>query len=287
MNELRKKKRHDDVTTFETAEPNMGSDDGIKTITVKELRSNYVYMLVSFLIGIFVSTFYKQRTFSKDSSSSCEISFGHYGGTEYRSSLTRGTPKCLIESKFLKVQQHELQIEESVIHDWLFIDYHDQINVLVEAPRMESWTEPHFYVFQQTKYALEDRMSLAVVGGIVEPNEKPEAAAKREVSEEMHVVCEKIDFLGRFRADVNRGVGWTFTYLARDCHAGTVKEDGMSKSNEVGAADTEQQNLTIKSLSEILSAVKEGKFLEIKWTATVALSLLHILTQEGDRGILL
>lgn len=262
----------------------MGSDDGTKTITWREQRSKHVAMLVCFLMGVFTSNLYNKTTFSRNSSSKCDISLGHYDGAEYRSSSTRGTPKCLIESKFMKVQQHEVEIEGSIIHDWLFMDYHDQINVLVEAPHKKSWTQPHFYVFQQTKYALEDRMSLAVVGGIVEPNENPETAARREVSEEMNVICEHFHPLGRFRADVNRGAGWTFTYLARNCQEGIFREDGVDKTNEVGEPDAEQQDLTTMSLTEILSAVKDGKFLEIKWTATVALSLLHFSTLENEKG---
>lgn len=262
----------------------MGSDDGTKTITWREQRLNHVAMLSCFLVGIFVSTLYTKIALSRNSSSNCNISLGHYGGAEYRSSSTTGTPKCLIESKFMKVQQHAVQVEGSIIPDWLFMDYHDQINVLVQAPHKDAWTEPHFYVFQQTKYALEDRLSLAVVGGIVEPNENPETAARREVSEEMHVICESFHLLGRFRADVNRGAGWTFSYLATGCKAGVFREEGVDKTNEVGAPDTEHQDLTTISLADILTAVKDGKFLEIKWTATVALSLLRLSAIESEKG---
>lgn len=261
----------------------MGSDDGTKAInTWREQRINHVAMLCCFLAGLFLSSLYAKMDLSRDLSSKCDISFGHYGGGEYRSSSTKGTPKCLIESKFMKVQQHTVQVEGAIIPDWLFMDYHDQINVLVQAPHKESWKEPHFYVFQQTKYALEDRLSLAVVGGIIEPNENPETAARREVSEEMHVICEKFHLLGRFRADVNRGAGWTFSYLATNCKAGLFIEEGMDKTDEVGAPDTEHQDLTTISLTDILAAVKDGKFLEIKWTATVALSLLRWSTIESD-----
>ncbi|GAX24249.1 hypothetical protein FisN_4Lh050 [Fistulifera solaris] len=254
----------------------MGSDDGSKAMIWREYKLNHAAMVGCFVLGIFVSTLYSNITSSWDSLTKCDISLGHYGGIEYRSSSTRGTPKCLIESKFMKIQQHAVQIEGSIIPDWLFMDYHDQINVLVQAPHQESWTEPHFYVFEQTKYALEDRLSLAVVGGIVEPNENPETAARREVSEEMHVICDNFHLLGRFRADVNRGAGWTFTYLALDCKPGVFIEEGSGKENEVGAPDTEYQDLTTISLNDLQSAVLAGKFLEIKWTATVAMSLLRL-----------
>jgi ADP-ribose pyrophosphatase YjhB (NUDIX family) len=187
-----------------------------------------------------------------------------------------------VESKFLKIQQHQVAMPSAgkeartqIIDDWLFIDYHDRINVLVEAPRQSGWTEPHFYVFEQTKYALEDRMSLALVGGIVEPNELPKDAARREVSEEMHLVCNSFYFLGRYRTDVNRGGGWTSTYLARHCKPGKLNDKGLNEADEVGAPDTERQDRKIVSLTALRKAVSEAKFLEIQWSATVALAVLH------------
>jgi len=234
----------------------------------------------------------------------CVVSFGTYHGPEYVTSATMGKPKCLIESKFLKVQQHRVALttaaatsaaaaaaaskktppKSTMIDDWIFIDYHDRINVLVQAPGVG--TEPHFYVFRQTKYALEDRMSLAVVGGMVEPyqDKSPEDAARREVKEEMHLTCQTFSFLGRFRTDVNRGAGWTFTYLAKDCHPDKHESgDGKAyQADEVGVRDTERQDLKTMSLSDIRKAVMQAEFLEIQWTATVALAVLQASVTSGE-----
>ena len=92
--------------------------------------------------------------------------------------------------------------QKTLIDDWLFIDYHDRINVLVEDPE-NSEAETKFLVFRQTKYALEGRKSLAIVGGIIEPNEDATDAAAREVNEELGLDCQ-LEPLGRFRTDVNR-----------------------------------------------------------------------------------
>jgi len=169
---------------------------------------------------------YNGNTIDSDNDSECAISFGTYrGGNEYSDvrAGTVGRPKCLVESKFLKVQQHRVRVKsededgevaEEIVEDWLWIDYHDRVNVLVEAPRNrvnrtdfdEDGEEGRrFYVFEQTKYALEGRQSLAIVGGIVEPGEVPESAARREVAEELDATtCLRYQFLGRYRTDVNR-----------------------------------------------------------------------------------
>lgn len=166
--------------------------------------------------------------------------------------------------------------------DWLWIDYHDRINVVVEDERgQEALHERRFLVFEQTKYALEGRSSLAIIGGIIEPGEDPEQAARREVEEEMGgLTCANFHFLGRYRSDVNRGVGWLNSFLATDCSRRKNRNPEEAKNGnhpveEVGAADTEEQKLKSISLAEFREAALHGKFLEVQWTTTVAQALLH------------
>lgn len=243
----------------------------------------------------------------------CAISFGRYRGPQYSNAAqtVQGRGRCLVESKFLKVQQHSVQFPPAArgekqppprIDDWLWIDYHDRINVLIEAPaaddssghqQQEEEEEPHFQIFQQTKYALEGRESLAIVGGIIEPGEQPATAARREVEEESGLDCAALEFLGRYRTDVNRGMGWTHCYVAKEC---VMREESKNNekpdaavvatstaADEVGAADTERQDLKTLSLSQVRKAVQAGEFLEIQWTATVALAMLHYDDQKDGK----
>jgi ADP-ribose pyrophosphatase len=236
-------------------------------------------LMISFIFGYVLSNLqYRYRSLTN-----CAVSLGgtKYKGTQYTSQATVGTPKCLVESKFLKLQQHSVQLEGTteVIEDWLWIDYHDRINVLIEAPQSDhsdTRDEAQFIVLQQTKYALEGRTSLAIVGGIIEPGESPDNAAKREVLEETGYSCDQFHFLGRYRTDVNRGMGWTNTYVARLCTAthNQATNHETAAVDEVGKADTEQQKLITMSLTEVQEAVMAGKFLEIQWSATVALAVL-------------
>lgn len=223
-----------------------------------------------------------QRFTSLRQSKSCEISFSEYKGPTYisRESGTVGSPKCLVESKWLKLSQHNVKFPGSdvVFDDWLWIDYHDRINVLVEDKRING-QERNFLVFEQSKYALEGRKSLAIIGGVIEPGEKAEDAARREVDEEMNgLQCNKFHFLGRYRTDVNRGMGWVNGFLASDCSRETIKKDHsfeLDAEEEVGAPDTERQDLRSISLTRLREAVRNGEFIEVQWTATVALALLH------------
>jgi 8-oxo-dGTP pyrophosphatase MutT (NUDIX family) len=207
-------------------------------------------------------------------SPSCRFSFDKYTGHQYKSSETRGSI-CLVESKWMRLQKHTVQLagQSNFISDWLWIDYHDRINVLVEAPRT-SGDERQFYILEQTKYALEERKSVAIVGGIIEPGEDPTVAASREVEEELKVSCEDMIFLGRFRTDVNRGMGWVNSFLALHCRAVTSQVSSNDKS-QVGAADLERQDLKVVTLTKLIDLARKGDFLEVQWSNTVALALLH------------
>ena len=222
----------------------------------------------------------------------CLVSFGPYRGHQYTTKETTGS-KCLVESKWMRVQQHQVQFagqSSPPISDWLWIDYHDRINVLVEAPSIASTSsssssstnERQFYVFDQSKYALEGRTSMAIIGGIIEPGESPERAAMREVEEEMHVTCDQLHWLGRFRTDVNRGMGWVNSYLATQCQpmntkrsSSTSKGGGEHYKDQVGTADVERQDLRKVSMAELIANVRNGDFVEVQWSNTVALALLH------------
>ena len=75
---------------------------------------------------------------------------------------------------------------------------------------------------------------------------------------------------------VNRGMGWLNSFLATNCaKVKASKHDDMVIADEVGAPDTERQDLRTISLSELRRAARAGDFLEVQWSATVALALLH------------
>ncbi|KAL7489291.1 hypothetical protein ACHAW6_014916 [Cyclotella cf. meneghiniana] len=234
----------------------------------------------------------------------CLVSHGKYNGFVYKSSdgSSKGggmtlANQCLVQSKWMRLAQHSVQLpssnnEQKIIDDWLWIDYHDRINVLVEAPK----TIPgegggvSFLIIEQTKYALDSEMSLAVVGGIIEPTtqvdanghktqvvmpEAPLMAAQREVEEEMKITCETWVPLGKFRTDVNRGMGWVNPFLARDCSYSSNKEIAEENADIIGGADTETQKVITMSLSDVRQAVIAGRFLEVQWSNTVALAVLR------------
>ena len=235
------------------------------------------YTSIGLVVVLLIAPLFRRNA---RNSGHCTFSFGRYRGHEYKHESTVGTPICLVESRWMRIQQHAVRVGSSIIDDWLWIDYHDRINVLVED-ETQPGEERRFLVFEQSKYALEGRLSMALVGGIIEPGEDAEVAARREVAEEMRGMhCEEFHSLGRFRTDVNRGMGWVNSFLATRCSRSTKKKhsrphDSGANSEEVGAADTERQDTKSVTLRELREAAISGKFLEVQWSNTVALALLH------------
>lgn len=202
-------------------------------------KRKLILIALSILVGtLLLLSWIGSDTHQPSSSSSnnyqCKISLGTYSGTIYANpNNTTLYNKCLVESPWMRLSQHTVQLpptspstapandnkeeeEGMVIDDWLFIDYHDRINVLVAAPysqerneKGEVDSEPQFIILEQTKYALYEP-SYAIVGGIIEPGgeETPAIAAQREVNEELNIQCEQWKSLGKYRTDVNRGMGW-------------------------------------------------------------------------------
>jgi len=71
----------------------------------------------------------------------------------------------LQHSKFLVVEEHTVELPDGrIIEDWPWVITPDYINVTAVT------TEGLFLCFRQTKYSVEG-MSLAVVGGYLEPGE--------------------------------------------------------------------------------------------------------------------
>merc|ERR1712129_658789 len=75
---------------------------------------------------------------------------------------------------------------------------------------------------------------------------------------------------GAFRTDVNRGMGFCHTFLARKA----IQIDKLQKY----ADETEEMEIKYVSLQQLMKYYKQGMFKEAKWSNTVGLSLMWMLT---------
>ena len=80
-------------------------------------------------------------------------------------------------------------------------------------------------------------------------------------------------FLGRYRTAANRGGGFLYSYLLMDAIP-VIENGGTAEYLRTG--DAEEQKLLSLTKDEVTTALANGEFQEVKWTATLSLSLLHM-----------
>ncbi len=166
----------------------------------------------------------------------------------------------LQHNKFLTVENHVVKLPDGkVIPDWAWL-------IIPSAAIVLAVTEDEkFLCFRQTKYAIEGT-SLAPVGGMLEPNEKPIDAAKRELLEEMGYTSSDWVSFGNHILDPNRGVATIHLFLALNA----------KQVAEPISDDLEDQELLFLSRNEIENALNAGEFKILAWSAVVAMSLNYM-----------
>ena len=175
----------------------------------------------------------------------------------------------LSHSKFLTVESHTVKLPDGqIIPDWAWL-------IIPSAAIVLAVTEGNkFLCFRQTKYAVEG-ISLAPVGGMLEPNEKPLDAAKRELLEEMGYETSEWVSLGSHILDPNRGIATMHLFLALN-----AKQVATPDSD-----DLEDQELLLLSRCELENALNAGEFKILAWSAVVAMSLNYLNNFEDNKSI--
>jgi ADP-ribose pyrophosphatase len=183
---------------------------------------------------------------------------------ELRAWETLSRKTLLRQNKFLTVESHAVKLPDGeIIPDWAWL-------IIPSAAIVLAVTEDgRFLCFRQTKYAVEGS-SLAPVGGMLEPDEPPLQAAKRELLEEMGCQASEWVNLGSYVLDPNRGIATMHLFLALNAR----------KVAEPDSDDLEDQEPVSLSRSEIEQALRAGEFKVLAWAAVVALALQYLDARE-------
>ena len=177
--------------------------------------------------------------------------------------------KTILEhGKFLTVESHAIKLPDGeIIPDWPWLIIPSAAIVL---PVM---TDGKFLCFRQTKYAVEGT-SLAPVGGMLEPDEAPLEAAKRELLEETGCTAPDWVHLGSYILDPNRGIATMHLYLAVNA----------SQVAAPDCDDLEDQEMMYLSKTELENGLKAGEFKILSWAAVVAMALNYMDGNENPKG---
>jgi ADP-ribose pyrophosphatase len=167
-------------------------------------------------------------------------------------------------NRFLTVELHELELPDGKrIADWPWLITPDYANVLARTK------DGRFICFRQTKYAVAG-VTLAPVGGFLEPGENPLHAAQRELREETGYEAPEWHHLGSSVVDANRGAGIANLFLALDAEPACPPH----------ADDLEQQELLLMTRAELEGALDRGEFKVLAWLTVIALGLRFLDKNE-------
>jgi ADP-ribose pyrophosphatase len=163
----------------------------------------------------------------------------------------------LERGKFLTVEDHTVELPDGrIIEHWPWVITPDYVNIVAVTD------DDQFLCFRQIKYSVRG-ISLAPVGGYIDPGEDPLAAAKRELLEESGYRASKWVKLAQLPIDGNRGVGTAHLFMAHGAHPVA----------EIDADDLEDQELLLLSQAEVEAALDAGEFKLLPWVTVVALAL--------------
>lgn len=168
------------------------------------------------------------------------------------------------DGKYLTVESHKLELPNgTVIENWPWLITPEFVNVVARTAAGE------FICFRQTKYACRG-VTMAVVGGYLDPAEQPLAAAKRELLEETGYCAANWISLGSYAIDGNRGAGRSHLFVA----------DQAVWQQPTTNDDLEEQQLLLLSRAELQQALVAGEFQVLPWSAAVAMALV-VLPDES------
>lgn len=163
-------------------------------------------------------------------------------------------------NKFLTVENHVVRLPDGqIIPDWTWLIIPSAVIVLAMTP------DGNFLCFRQIKYAVQGA-TLAPVGGMLEPDEDPLCAAKRELLEETGYASSEWVNFGGFILDPNRGIATIHLFLAVNAW----------KEAEPVKDDLEDQVMLFLTRDELEAAYQNGEFKILSWAAVVAMTLMYL-----------
>lgn len=202
-------------------------------------------------------------------------------------------------------QQRTVPASKAVITNWWWVDVPDHVNVIAaldaavvrrllampqeELPFGLQRLQPSamaklelrkgegagelFVLLRQTKYALRQKMSYAVIGGLANSTADGslQATAVRELREETGLRSDGWVSLGDKRVDANRGCGVCGVFLARHCDL----DPNYVNPADGDTGDLEPQTAHLVALDDLRDIVLHPKVLELKWSHTMAVTVLY------------
>lgn len=149
----------------------------------------------------------------------------------------------IADCRVFRVRSDEcVRDEDGLQADFYVVENPDWVNIIALTEDRE------VVVIEQFRHGI-DSVILEIPGGMVDPNESPEGAARRELIEETGYACGSLKLLGTSRPNPAIQNNTIFHYLAEDC----------VKTHDVQFDDHESILTRTLPLERVTKLIKEGK----------------------------
>lgn len=166
--------------------------------------------------------------------------------------------KVAYECKYFKVLEEDFFMPSGKKHRWHILNTNDYVVVIAKE-------KDYFYFIEQYRYTTKSKL-LQVVAGVVEKNETPLQAAKKELKEEAGIIAKKIKKLGWYYAHYGCSNQKAHVFLAEDLEIGEQKPDDFEKESGI-------KRRKIK-IMEVERLIKSGKIKDHDTLAAMSLFML-------------
>ena len=161
-----------------------------------------------------------------------------------------------VAEPWIRLSRHRVRLPNGGIVD----DYH-RIQLPEYVVFIPFTEDGRVVMIRQYKHGPES-VNLYVPGGLVDKDEEPLDAAKRELLEEVGYVSDEWHALGAFVPNSNYGCGRAHLFMARSARQVAEPDSG----------DLEEMQVVLMSIDAIARAIREGEVCSLSTVAAVALA---------------
>ena len=163
----------------------------------------------------------------------------------------------LFETPYFVLRSDRLRLPDGVIKDPYYVI--ERPDAAISFPLTK---EGKVILVRQFRPPLE-RMELGLPAGLVEPGEKPEAAARRELLEETGYAGGEWEPLGSLASSPSLKDNWAYLFLAR----------GVEETSAPDPDEHELVEVVRVSVEDILGLIRGGQIVSSSGVAAIMLAL--------------
>ena len=163
----------------------------------------------------------------------------------------------LFETPYFVLRSDRLRLPDGVIKDPYYVIERPDAAIIFPLTK-----EGEVILVRQFRPPLE-RMELGLPAGLVEPGEKPEAAARRELLEETGYAGGEWEPLGSLASSPSLKDNWAYLFLAR----------GVEETSAPDPDEHELVEVVRVSVEDILGLIRGGQIVSSSGVAAIMLAL--------------